>query len=94
MLNNFGQNTTDAIHSVEDVKKLIEEKTNLNYHLSIHTKEEIENVKQSMPKLGPLVGALKLHEIFISEDGSIKKKDLPNDTFYKQVTIQETRIRS
>ena len=46
-----------------------------------------------MPKLGPLVGALKLHEIFIGEDGSIKKKDLPNDTFYKQVKIRETRIR-
>ena len=45
-----------------------------------------------MPKLGPLLGALKLHEVFIS-DGLIRKKDLPTDTFYKQVTIRESRAR-
>ena len=44
-----------------------------------------------MPKLGPLVGALKLHEVYISADGLVKKKDLPNDIFYKQVTIRESR---
>ena len=91
LLNNFGQNATDAIHSVKDVKKLIEEKTNLTYHITIHTKDEIENVKKSLPKLGPLVGALKLHEVYICADGLVKKKDLPNDIFYKQVTIRESR---
>ena len=93
MLNNFGQNEIEAIHSVKDVKKLIEQKTNLKYHISIHTKEEIENLRNSMPKLGPLVGALKLHEVFISGDGVLRKKDLPTDTFYKQVTIRESRAR-
>ena len=44
-----------------------------------------------MPKLGPLVGALKLHEFYICADGLLKKKDLPNDIFYKQVTICESR---
>ena len=93
MLNSFGQNEIEAIHSVKDVKKLIEQKTNLKYHISIHTKEEIETVRNSMPKLGPLVGALKLHEVFISGDGLLRKKDLPTDTFYKQVTIRESRAR-
>ena len=45
-----------------------------------------------MPKLSSLVGALKLHEVMITSDGVIKKKDLPTDTFYKQVTIRESRI--
>ena len=46
-----------------------------------------------MPKLGPLVGALKLHEVFICGDGVLRKKDLPTDTFYKHVTIRESRAR-
>ena len=93
MLASFGQGLLEPIHSVQDVKKVIHEKTNLNYHITIHTQEDIENVKESMPKLGPLVGAMKVHEIFIGEDGVIKKKELPTDTFYKQVTIRETRLR-
>ena len=92
MLASFGQGLLEPIHSVQDVKKVIHEKTNLNYHITIHTQEDIENVKESMPKLGPLVGAMKVHEIFIGEDGVIKKKELPTDTFYKQVTIRETRL--
>ena len=92
MLASFGQGLVEPIHSVQDVKKVIHEKTNLNYHITIHTQEDIENVKESMPKLGPLVGAMKVHEIFIGEDGVIKKKELPTDTFYKQVTIRETRL--
>jgi hypothetical protein len=42
-----------------------------------------------MPKLSSLLGAMKVHEVLISENGVIKKKDLPTDTFYKQVTIRE-----
>ena len=93
MLNNFGKHAIEAIHSVEDVKKVIKDKTNLSYHITIHTKEEIDRVKEKMPKLGPLVGALKLHEVLVSADGLLQKKDLPSDTFYKPVTIRETRIR-
>ena len=46
-----------------------------------------------MPKLGPLIGALKLHEVLISADGLLQKKELPTDTFYKLVTIRENRTR-
>ena len=55
MLNNFGQNAIEAIHTVADVKKLIKDKTNLSYHITIHTQEEIDRIKEKMPKLGPLV---------------------------------------
>ena len=93
-LTNFGEGVVEPIHSVEDVKKVIKEKTNLMYDISIHTKEEIEMVKESMPKLGPLVGAMKIHEILITPDGHVKKKDLPTDPFYKSVNIKESRTRS
>ncbi len=93
MLESFGKDRVETIHSVEDVEKVIKERTNLTYHISIHTKENIEQVKKSMPKLSPLLGAMKVHEVLISENGVIKKKDLPTDTFYKQVTIRESRIR-
>jgi hypothetical protein len=93
MLESFGKDRVETIHSVEDVAKVIKEKTNLTYHISIHTKENIEQVKKSMPKLSSLLGAMKVHEVLISENGVIKKKDLPTDTFYKQVTIRESRIR-
>ena len=92
-LTNFGEGVVEPIHSVEDVKKVIKEKTNLTYDISIHTKEEIEMVKESMPKLGPLVGAMKIHEILITPDGDVKKKDLPTDPFYKSVNIKESRTR-
>ena len=91
MLTKFGDGDVEPIHSAENVKQLIEEKTNLTYEIAVHTKEDIELVKESMPKLGPLVGAMKVHEVMISPDGVIKKKDLPNETFYKPVNIRESR---
>lgn len=63
----------------------------LKYEIYIHTKDQIEEVKESMPKLSGLVGALKVHEVVITADGVIKKKDLPSDTFFKQVNIRESR---
>ena len=91
MLNNFGQNIIEAIHSLEDVKKLMKDKINLSYHITIHTQEDIYRVKEKMPKLGPLIGALKLHEVFVSADRLLQKKELPSDTFYKPVKTKETR---
>lgn len=88
MLASFGQGLIEPLHSVQDVQKLIHEKTNLNYHITIHKNEDISNVKEALPKLGPLVGAMKVHEVFIGEDGVIKKKELLTDTFYKQSTLR------
>ena len=49
MLESFGKDRVETIHSVEDVAKVIKEKTNLTYHISIHTKENIEQVKKVCP---------------------------------------------
>ena len=94
MLTKFGEHDTEPIHSAEDVKKVIEEKTNLTYEITVHTKEDIEQLKETMPKLGPLVGAMKLHEIMITPEGGVKKKNLPTDPFYQPVIIKETRVRA
>ena len=41
-----------------------------------------------------LVGALKIHEILIDQNLVVKKKNLPNDPFYKSVLIKESRRKS
>ena len=91
MLRNHGEKEVIQIESVEDIKKLIETKTRLTYDISIHTAKDIEEVKESLPKLGPLVGAMKIHEVLISSSGIIKKKNLPSDVFYQHVKIKESR---
>ena len=90
-LNIFGEHELDTIHSADDVARLIKEKTNLTYDITIHKQEKTEEIRNSLPKLGPLVGAMKTHEVMITADGSIKKKNLPSDAFYKSVTIKESR---
>ena len=79
------------IKSVEYIKELIETKTRLTQDISIHTSKEIEDIREYMPKLGPLVGAMKIHEVLISSSGIIKKKNLPSDVFYQHVNIKESR---
>ena len=39
----------------------------------MHTDEDINQVRESLPKLGP-VGAFKIHKILISPDGLVRKK--------------------
>ena len=90
-LNIFGEHELDTIHSADDVARLIKDKTNLTYDITIHKQEKTEDIRNSLPKLGPLVGAMKTHEVMITADGSIKKKNLPSDAFYKSVKIKESR---
>ena len=80
-----------SIHCAEDVKNVIETKTNLTYDIKFHTKAEIKKIRDSLPKLGPLTGALKIHEIVISSNGKIKKINLPTDSVYSDVNIKESR---
>ena len=91
MLRIHGENEHIQIHSVKYVKNLIETKTRLTYDISIHTSKKIEDIRESMPKLRPLVGAMKIHEVLISSSGVIKKKNLPSDVFYQHVNIKESR---
>ena len=91
LLNIHGNNEIETVHSAEDVAKIIAMKTNLTYDIKVHTQESTDEIRNDLPKLGPLVGALKVHEVMITPDGVIKKKDLPSDAFYKVVTIRESR---
>ena len=47
-----------------------------------------------MGNLSSLIGAMKIHEILIGSDLSIKKKYLPTDPFFKAVDIKESRRKS
>ena len=66
-----------TIHSAEDVKEVIETETNLIYDIKVHTAEEIKQVRDNLPKLGPLNKAMKIDEILIISDGDVKSKFLP-----------------
>ena len=68
-----------SIHSAEDVKDLIENETNLTYDIKVHTADQIQAVRDSLPSLGPLTRAMKIHEIYITADGVVKSKNLPTD---------------
>ena len=91
LLNIFGNHELETIHSAEDVAKLIAEKTNLTYDITVHKQEKTNEIRESLPKLGALVGAMTTHEVMITSDGVVKKKNLPTDAFYKAVTIRESR---
>ena len=57
--------------------------------MKVHTKERIEKVIETMPtKVGALVGATKVHELVFEPDGKIKKKNMPNEAFYKPLKIK------
>ena len=79
------------IHKAEDVAKLLKEKTNLSYDITVHKQEQTDEIKQSIGKLSSLVGALQIHEMMIDSNLVIKKKNLPTDPFYKAVMINQTR---
>ena len=51
MLRIHGEGEVIAVHSVKDVKNVIENKTNLSYDIKIHTQEEIADVSDTLPKL-------------------------------------------
>ena len=80
-----------AIHHAEDVAKVLKEKTNLSYDITVHQQEQTDKIKQSIGKLSSLVGALHTHEMMIDSNLVMKKKNLPTDPFYKAVLIKESR---
>ena len=73
---------------------MIAERTNLTYDVTVHHKEKSEEINQSLGKLSSLTGAMKIHEVVIGSDLTVKKKNLPNDPFFKAVNIRESRRRS
>ena len=87
LLKRHGEKDMRPIHCAEDVKDLIENETKLTYDIKVHTAEEIQAVRESLPSLGPLARAMKIHEILITADGVIKSKFLPSDVYYDHVKI-------
>ena len=85
------ENDLRPIHSAEDVKNVIEKETNMTYEIKVHTAAEIKAVRESLPNLGPLSKAMKIHEIHISSCGDVRSKFLPSDVFYENVKIKESR---
>ena len=84
----INMNPDTVINNVKDIKDNIETGT----EIYIHTKEDIKEVKESLPnKLGPLKGATTLHELMFYPDGKIKKKNLPTDTYFNPVNIKVGR---
>ena len=79
---------------IEDVAKVLKERTNLTYTISVHKQQDTDAIRNSLCHLSSLTGALKIHEIFIGQDLVVKKKMLPNDPFYKAVLIKESRKKS
>ena len=59
-----------------------------------HKQDKTDQIRRSIGKLSSLVGALKIHEILIDQNLVVKKKNLPNDPFYKSVLIKESRRKS
>ena len=78
-----------AIHNAQDVARILKERTNLSYDIIVHQHDN-DKTKNNLGKLSPLVGALKVHDVFIGDDLVIKKKNLPSDPFYKAVLIKPT----
>ena len=91
LLNIHGNHELEPIHSAKDVANVIAEKTNLTYDIKVHKQETTYEIRDSLPKLSALVGAMTTHEVMITSDGVMKKKNLPTDAFYKPVTIRESR---
>ena len=57
----------------------------------VHTADQIQAVRDSLPSLGPLTRAMKIHEIYITADGVVKRKNLPTNLYYDNVKITESR---
>ena len=69
----------------------IENETKLTYDIKVHTAEQIQVVRESLPILGPLARAKKILKIRITADGVIKSKFLPSDVYYDHVKIAVSR---
>ena len=72
------------------MKDLIENETKLTYDIKVHATEQIQAVRDSLPSLGHLSRAKKIHEIFITADGDgvVWSK---TDVYYDNVKITESR---
>ena len=73
------------------MKDLVENETKLTYDIKVHTAEQIQAVRDSLPSLGHLSRAKKIHEIFITAEHVVNSKNLLTDVYYDNVKITESR---
>ena len=84
LLKRHGEKDMRSIHSAEDVKDLLQNETKLTYDIKVHTADQIQALRDSLPSLGHLSRAKKVHEIFITADGVVRSK---TDVYYDNVKI-------
>ena len=53
-----------------------------------HTKEDKTAIADTLTSLGSLTGALKIHNLFFTNTGSVSAKDLPTD-----LTVRPSNIK-
>ena len=84
-------NTSHVIANAKDVLNLLAGKTSID--LSYHSKEDIQNISNSLPYLGSLTGALKMHQISFDSSGGITSKGLPTDPLSSIVKLKIIRSK-
>lgn len=82
-------NTSHVVSCAKDVLGLIEPHTTID--LSWHDSKDIEDVQKTLPSLGSLVGALKIHKLDFDVLGNIKAKSLPSDPISSVVKLKILR---
>ncbi|CAF4530858.1 unnamed protein product, partial [Didymodactylos carnosus] len=68
----------ETFRNAQDLLKAIENRINLK--LYIYETQDIEKVKQSLPKLKSIKGTFTLHEVLATKQGLITGKKLSSDT--------------
>ena len=75
-----------TIHSADDAKKVIKEKTNLTYDVIVHYNDKTEEINRSIGNLSSLTVVLAIHKVLIGSDLLVKRKHLQTDPFNKSST--------
>ena len=82
-------NTSQVITNASDILQLIADKTTIV--LSHHTQEDIDAVLKTLPRLGSLKGANKIHYLNFDSSGNVKAKGLPTDPIFDLVKLKILR---
>ena len=85
-------NTSHVVSCAKDVLDLIKPHTTIDLYW--HDKKDIEEVQKSLPSLGSLVGALKIHKLDFDVLGNIKAKSLPSDPISSVVKVKILRTNN
>ena len=61
------------VNLIEDVAKVLKERTNLTHTISVHKQQDTDAIRNSLGHLSSLTGHLRIHKIFIGQDLVVKK---------------------